>query len=319
MFGSPAVTTLVLVSALSTSVGAQAAAANEDDSRVLVQGAGIVVTSKTAQTELLALPPDARARILSDATQMQQWLDTIYLRKALAAEAEKHKLAQKSAVQYQLQSTRESILANAQLLEAEDAALPPPSTLDAQARAEYTADKERFNRPAQTRASHILVKGTDDAARAKAQELLDQLKAGASFEEIARKNSADPGSAARGGDLGWFAAGRMVPEFDGAVTQLQKPGELSGLVKSQFGYHIIRLDERRPAEQLPYESVKEQLIANLVQKARTKTREAEFKRIGDAAKGDSTALEAFFNRERERNKASGSATGAAAVTPTASK
>lgn len=294
-------TTAVILTAVWVIANGTARAADDGDNRILIEGAGVAITAKAAQTELLALPPDARTRILSDASQMQQWLDTVYLRKALALEAEKNKLAQKSAVQYQLQSTRESILANAQLLEAEDAALPPLSTLDAQARAEYIADKDRFNRPEQTRARHILVKGTDDAAQGKAQQLLDQLKAGASFEDLARQNSGDPGSAARGGDLGWFSSGRMVPEFEAAVTKLQTPGELSPLVKSQFGFHIIRLEERRPAEQMAYETVKDQLIANLVQKARAKTREAEFKRVGDAAKGNSTALEAFLSQQRERN------------------
>ncbi len=267
---------------------------------VLTQGAGIRITSEQARNELLSLPPEIRANILGDAKATHEWLDTIYLRKALAAKAEAHNLDKKSAVQYQLQSTRESILANAQLHEVEDAALPSMATLEAQARTQYVAERERFTLPPQTRASHILVKGSDNAARTKAQQLLDQLKAGTPFEELARKHSDDPGSAARGGSLGWFAAGRMVAEFDAAIEQLKAPGDLSPVVKSQFGFHIIRLDERNPAHLQSFESVRDQLIAPIVQKLRTQTREAEFKRMGDMANTDAKALDAFRDRENQR-------------------
>ncbi|MDH4426152.1 MAG: peptidylprolyl isomerase [Acidovorax sp.] len=283
-------------------VGLSAPVAAADDSQILLRGPGIAITADMARTELLALPRDVRTKLLGNATELQEWLDTVYLRKALAAEAEKNKLDRKSAVSYQLQSARESILANAQLVEAEDLALPRKEALEAQARAEYTADKETYNRPAQTRASHILIRGDDDAARAKAQQLLEQLQAGASFEELARKNSADPGSAARGGSLGWFEPSRMVPEFAAALAKLQKPEELSPLVKSSFGFHIIRLDGRRDAQKQPFDEVREQLIAGLIQKARVNTREAEFKRVGDAAQGNSTALESFLSKERSRNE-----------------
>lgn len=267
---------------------------------VLTQGAGVRITSEQAQIELLSLPPEIRANILSDAKVLREWLDTIYLRKVLAAQAEANNLGKKSAVQYQLQSTRESILANAQLHEVEDAALPSIAALEAQARAQYTAERERFNLPAQTRASHILVKGNDDAARIKAQQLLDQLKAGTPFEELARKHSDDSGSAPQGGNLGWFASGRMVAEVDAAIEQLKTPGDLSPVVKSQFGFHVIRLDERKPAHLQPFESVRDQLIAPIVHKLRAQTRETEFKRVGDMASTDARAIDAFRDRENQR-------------------
>lgn len=267
---------------------------------VLVQGLGVSISSQQASTELLSLPPDARANVVNDPVRFREWLDTVYLRKALAAEAEAQNLAQKSAVQFQLQFAREGILANARLTEVEDAARPPMATLDAQARAQYTAERERFHLPAQTRASHILVKGNEDVSRVKAQQLLEQLKAGSSFDELAQKHSEDPGSASRGGSLGWFSAGRMVAEFDSAIAQMKNPGDLSSLVKTQFGYHIIRLDERKPAQVQPFEAVRDQLIAPIVQQLRAKTRETEFKRVGDSAKMDPKVLEVFRTKESQR-------------------
>jgi peptidyl-prolyl cis-trans isomerase C len=127
---------------------------------------------------------------------------------------------------------------------------------DAEIHEFYTANAESFAIPEQVRARHILVQfgETDDEAareakRAKAEALLAQLKGGASFEELARANSECP-SAAEGGDLGFFERGQMVPEFDAAVWAL-KPGETSGVVETEYGYHIVRLEEKKPAGMVP--------------------------------------------------------------------
>lgn len=270
---------------------------------VLLQGAGVVITPDELRADLHALPPDLRAQMLADPEKMQQLIDAVYLRKALTAEAERSQLPQQPEVAHQLQQNRENILANAQLRSLEDAAAGRMDLVEAQARTEYRGDKERFNRPAQTLASHILVKGTDEAAKAQAQKLLDELKAGAQFEDLARKHSADPGSAKRGGSLGWFAAGRMVPEFDAAVAALQQPGDLSPLVKSQFGWHIIRLDGREPAVAQSYEEVRDQLMAAIVAKQRSQAREGELNRLRGLAQGNADALDAFIASERQANPA----------------
>ncbi len=105
-----------------------------------------------------------------------------------------------------------------------------------------------------------MLANTGAESLAKAKELLAQLRSGASFEELAKTNSIDTGSAARGGDLGFFNAGQMVRPFDDAVNALAKPGDLSEPVVSQFGYHIIRLEERTAKGQQTYEEVKAQLL-----------------------------------------------------------
>ena len=92
---------------------------------------------------------------------------------------------------------------------------------------------------------------------AKAEDLLKQLKNGADFAELAKKYSED-GSKDQGGDLGWFTHGQMVPEFDSAAFAL-KPKELSGVVTSQYGYHIIQVMEKDPAKLKPFEEVKDEL------------------------------------------------------------
>ena len=85
------------------------------------------------------------------------------------------------------------------------------------------------------------------------------MRNGANFEKEAAKNSTDPGSKNRGGDLGWFEKGQLVPEFEKAAYALKKKGDISAVVKSQFGYHIIRLDGKKVRPAITFEQAKEQI------------------------------------------------------------
>ena len=126
---------------------------------------------------------------------------------------------------------------------------------------EYNNNSEQYTTPEQVRASHILLKteGKDDASvKAKAEGLLKQARNGADFAELAKKNSEDEASAKNGGDLDYFGRGRMVPEFDQAVFAMQ-PGAISDLVKTQYGYHIIKLVDKKNATTRPLAEVRQQL------------------------------------------------------------
>lgn len=111
----------------------------------------------------------------------------------------------------------------------------------------------------EVRARHILVESED-----KAKELKKQIDGGSDFEKLATENSKDPGSKTQGGDLGYFTQEKMVPEFSAAAFAL-KEGEISGPVKSSFGWHIIKVEDRRPVEAPKYEEVKAELKKNLVE------------------------------------------------------
>lgn len=141
----------------------------------------------------------------------------------------------------------------------------------------YAQNSEKFQGSEQRRASHILIgfgvsptPQSKEAAKKKAEEVLAELKKPkANFEALAKKYSQDPGSAEKGGDLGLFGRGAMVKPFEEAVYAM-KPGELSGLVESEFGYHIIKLTEIQGAAQT-YEEVRPQILGELLfQKALTK-------------------------------------------------
>lgn len=124
-----------------------------------------------------------------------------------------------------------------------------PSDEDIQAR--YDANPDDYRKPEEVHARHILFKmppdGTPeqkDAVRAQATDVLKQLEAGGDFAALAQKHSQD-GTASSGGDLGWFGRARMVPQFEQAAFALE-PGSLSNIVETQFGFHVIKVEEKRP-------------------------------------------------------------------------
>ncbi len=145
----------------------------------------------------------------------------------------------------------------------------------------YDENAARYTQAEERRASHILVKADKDApaadraaAKAKAEALLAEVRANpASFADVARRNSDDPGSAALGGDLDFFGRGAMVKPFEDAVFAM-KPGEISPVVETDFGYHIIRLDAVRGGERRPFEAVRAE-IADEVRRQLAQRRYAE--------------------------------------------
>jgi peptidyl-prolyl cis-trans isomerase D len=136
-----------------------------------------------------------------------------------------------------------------------------------QLQAYYNQHRDQYRTPEQAKVSHILIKtplpGPDGKvdtkgvaeAQKRAEDLLKQLKGGAKFEDLAKKYSEDPGSAKEGGSLGWIGKGRTVPEFEKAAFSLPK-GQVSDLVKSSYGFHIIRVDDRQDAHMKSLDEVK---------------------------------------------------------------
>jgi peptidyl-prolyl cis-trans isomerase D len=135
---------------------------------------------------------------------------------------------------------------------------------EAELRRYYQASLDQFRTPDRVHVRHILLKTTglskeeEPKVKAKAEELLKKLKAGADFAELAKANSDDPGSGAKGGDVGWIVKGQTVPNFENTAFAL-KPKELSGVVSTEYGFHIIQALEKEPARVKPFDEVKDQL------------------------------------------------------------
>lgn len=285
--------------------------------QVLMQNSAIQVTVQEAAHEVKMLPSDIKAKVLEDSQQMQNLIENIFFRKMFALEAERTGLTQNPETQYILQNMQNRIWAESFLENAEERALPPAAVVDKMAHTTYKAEISRFTAPAETHARHILIAGKDDVARAKAEKILAELRAGADFDQLAREHSADPGSAAKGGDLGFFPKGRMVPAFEAAADALKNPGDLSPVVSSQFGFHIIRLEGRKPATVKPFDEVKDELRTEITAKLKAEARKKEVDRARATAQGDATALEAFIAEQKA--KAESSAKADTAAQPAATK
>ena len=134
---------------------------------------------------------------------------------------------------------------------------------DSDLRAAYEKEKSRLEMPEKRRARHILITGKDDAsALAQAEQVLAQAKAGKDFGELAKQYSQDPGSASNGGDLGWADRSSFVKPFADALFGM-KTGEIAGPIKTQFGYHIIRLDEIQSSKSKSFEEARSELEAQV--------------------------------------------------------
>jgi peptidyl-prolyl cis-trans isomerase C len=146
----------------------------------------------------------------------------------------------------------------------ESAIVPKVKVTEEDARTFYTKNPDKFTRSELVKASHILIgvdaKASDEEkkkAAEKALKLRKELVGGADFATLAKGNSTCP-SSQQGGDLGFFAKGQMVPAFDKSVFEL-KPGEISDVVETQFGYHIIKLTEKKPAETVSFKEAQSKI------------------------------------------------------------
>ena len=181
--------------------------------------------------------------------------EQVVLREIFAQEAERRGVASSPDYKAQMDLARQSILIRELF---EDFKKKNPVT-DAEAKAEYDKFKGQAT-GTEYRARHILVEGEDEA-----KALIAQIKGGAKFEDLAKAKSKDPGSGENGGDLDFAKPENYVPEFSQAMVALKKGEMTPAPVKSQFGWHIIRLDDTRSAQFPDFEAVKGQIQQRLAQ------------------------------------------------------
>lgn len=181
-------------------------------------------------------------------------LDDVITMRLYAIDAEAQKLDEDPEFQAQLATARRAMLAQSAMRKL----IEGITVSDDEAQKFYAENQKLFTQPEKVHARHILVSGDTELAK-----VVYELKAGTSFDEAAKKYSRDPGSAQNGGDLGEFPRGVMVPEFEKAAFELKNPGDVSEPVKTQFGYHIIKLEEKIPESISPFEEVKPRIVQEL--------------------------------------------------------
>ena len=215
----------------------------------------------TEREVLLFLQPFGQQAIMLYQTPQgrKMVLDDVISLRLFAIEGEKAKLDETKEFKDALESTRRAMLAQSAMREI----LKDVKVDDSEAKKFYDENKQSFMQPERVHARHILISGDADEL---AQKIISDLKAGASFDVLAREYSQDPGSKTNGGDLGEFPRGVMVADFEKAAFALEKPGDISEPVKSQFGIHIIKLEEKIPESPAPFEQVKDRIMQELREK-----------------------------------------------------
>lgn len=208
--------------------------------------------------EVERLPPRSRSQ-LTTPDRKRQFIDNYVMNDLLADEGAAHGYDKDPEVMRQVEELRRRLVTQRVMKDFQE----PPELTEAEVKAYYDQNRRLFS-GAQIRASHILVK--DEAL---AKRLREELRREPSkFDEFAKANSTDTATAARGGDLGFFAQGRMVAPFEQAAFALDKPGDMSEVVKTPFGYHIIKLTERKEGGDRPFDEVKERIRVNLINQRR---------------------------------------------------
>lgn len=253
---------------------------------VIMSAPGVEVHKSEFEAALKSLP--AEYQQFAQGPGKRQFADDYIRMKLLAAEGMKAGLDKDPDVQSQLALLKENLIAQAQLKKL-DASM---KVSDADLQKYYDEHKSDYE---EVKARHILVafKGspaaqtgkkelTEEEAKAKAEDIRKQIEGGADFAALAKKESDDTGSGAQGGDLGSFSHGQMVPEFEKAAFAA-KPGELTPVVRTQYGYHVIQVQEHGAT---PFAQVKPTIEKN--------QREAKMRAALDALKSTAVYDEAYF-------------------------
>lgn len=225
----------------------------KSEGTVLADVNGNVITTQDFKNEVDRLPPYLKPMVQSPEGK-KELLDSMIVREIILEQAKKDGIDKSKEVADRLEDLRKRLIVETYLKKKVE---QEAQVSDADLKKYYDENKDKFKTGEQVRASHILVKTEKEA-----QDILAQLKNGAKFEDLAKKYSTDATSA-KGGDLGWFSKGAMVPEFDKVVFGM-KEGQVSGIVKTQFGYHIIKVTGIRPAGIRSFDEVKEQIKSTLL-------------------------------------------------------
>ena len=245
-------TSLLAVAVMATSVVA---------SDILVTVNGKNITKQDAEQFVAAAQPNAHFSQLDKA--QQDMIKERLVEKVLFTElAEKEGIENSAEFKQAMAKIKEELLVNMWMKKQLDNTL----VSDSEAKEFYEKNKDKFKQPETVTASHILVK-TEEEAKAIIKELkpLKGAELKEKFVVLAKEKSTGP-SGPKGGSLGTFSKGQMVPEFSKAVWELKDGTITLQAVKTQFGYHIIYLEKKNPAVALPYEAVKDKIIASLKQK-----------------------------------------------------
>lgn len=232
-----------------------AACAKKEEQKVpyLAKVGNTKITQADLEREIKRLP-DFAQKLFEGTGGKEKFLDELVKKELLYQEALKKGLDKDAEYQKKVEEFKKLTLIG-QLLEKEIEI--KAKVTDQDVKEYYEKHKDELASVSQIRASHILVKTEEEA-----KKILERLKKDEDFAGIAKKSSIDTGSAKNGGDLGFFSSGQMVPEFEAAAARL-KTGEISEPVKTKFGYHIIKVTDKKMGKPIEFEKVKNVIFQRL--------------------------------------------------------
>jgi peptidyl-prolyl cis-trans isomerase C len=222
--------------------------AKKDDGKVLATIDDDKITLQEFNKELDKIPMNMKMLVASESGK-KNYLDRLVVKKLLLKEVSKAKIESEKEFQDRVNDIKEQLLI--------EALLKKKITSDTQLSEDdlkkyYEEHKEDFKKDREINTRHILLKTEEEAKQVQAK-----LQKGEDFAELAKKYSIDPNVRQTGGEIGFQPKGSLIPEFENAAYKLNKVGQVTGIVKTQFGYHIIRLEGVKPPTYVPLEEVKD--------------------------------------------------------------
>jgi len=247
----------------------------KDDSKVLVTINDDKVTMKEFNKELDRIPMNMKMMVASQSGK-KAYLDRLVIKKLLLAEAQKANIEKDKDFENRLAEIKEQLIIESLLKKKLTAGA---NITEDDLQKYYEKNKEKFRKDAEINTRHILVKSEEQARQVK-----EKLQAGEDFTELAKKYSIDPNAKVTGGEVGFHPKGTLLPEYEAAAFKLTKIGQTSGIVKTQFGYHIIRLEGIKPPAYVPFPEVKDFIKQQLMQEKQKEVLDKYIEELKKSAK-----------------------------------
>ncbi len=249
--------------------------AKKDNGKVLVNIDNDTITLEEFNKELDKIPMNMKMLVATQSGK-KTYLDRLIMKKLLLREAAKGKIEGEAEFQNRLADIKEQLLIES-LLKKKIAA--DSQLTDDDMKKYYDTNKEKFKKEKEINTRHILLKTEEEA-----KQIMEKLQKGEDFIELSKKYSIDPNAKASGGEIGFHPKGTLLPEYEAAAFKLTKVGQVAGPVKSQFGYHIIRLEGAKPPAYVSFNEVKDFIRQQLVQDKQKELLEKYIEDLKKAAK-----------------------------------
>ncbi len=289
---------------------AQAAPGANTD-RAIARGDHHVVMPLDLEARMFNAPRPAVIGAINNPLMLKKMTHSLFAQRVIADQARTMGLDKDPVIQAKIREMIDGLLFSERmrLLDKE-----PVPDMTAAAKEQYDADPEAWSEPEKVAVAHILIREktkykdvrSEEEAEKLANELYQRLKNGESFAELAQRYSDDPTTAPRGGVLGVYKRGQLTKPFEDAAFELNEENDISKPVKSEFGYHIIKLYRHIPKKPRTFDEVKDKLIERLEARYRAQRRDDFLTkaREGEHYQLDEAALKAFADRKRAELKAS---------------